>query len=131
MLNLLTLVRIIFKNIDTTDYDINSLVSDEETFIEEITEQISKRLKRLKTKTLKNEDLVRRRYNEQTLYKKQLEYVHKVDKNYQALIQRDDIADNREMVEEIKNTLRKNAERKKKLLNEGKPDIDLNYNRMI
>ncbi len=110
----------------------SSIVTDEELFIEEITEQIQKRLKRLKTgREITKEDLVKRKYNEENLYKKQLEYVHKVGKRYEAMAFRDDVGENEEMLNEVKEALTKNAIRKKKLLDEGKPEIDFDYPRLI
>lgn len=117
---------------NTSDYDISTLVSDEELFIEEISEQIAKRIERLKTgREISKQDLVKRRYNEENLYKKQLEYVHRLGKSYEALAFREDVEDNKEMQEEVKEVLRQNALRKRKLLKEGKPEIDLEFNRMI
>ena len=101
-------------------------------FVEEISEQIQNRLKRLKTgREITKEDLVKRKYNEENLYKKQLEYVYKVGKKFEAMAYRDDVSENPEMIEEVKEALSKNAERKKRLLDEGRPEIDFDYPRLI
>jgi hypothetical protein len=75
--------------------------------------------------------LVKRKYNEENLYKKQLEYVYKVGMKFEGLAQRQDVNENPEMIEEVKEALRRNAERKKKLLEEGKPQIDFDYPRLV
>ncbi len=82
-------------------------------------------------KPLEKSDLARRRYNEESLYKKQLSYIHKVGKQYEALGYRDDIRDNEEMVEEVKQALIANKEKKRKLLQEGKAELDFGFNRLI
>jgi len=101
-------------------------------FIEEISEQIENRLNRLKTsKELTKEDLVKPKLNEENLYKKQLEYVYKVGKRFEALSYRGDIEDNEDMYEEVKKAIDKNNQRKKRLLDEGKPSIDYDYLRLL
>jgi hypothetical protein len=75
--------------------------------------------------------LVKRKYNEENLYKKQLEYVYKVGVKFENLAKREDVNENPEMIEEVKEALRRNAERKKKLLEEGRPQIDLDYPRLV
>ena len=74
---------------------------------------------------------MKRKYNEENLYKKQLEYVYKVGIKFENLAKREDINENPEMIEEVKEALRRNAERKKKLLEEGRPQIDLDYPRLV
>ena len=74
---------------------------------------------------------MKRKYNEENLYKKQLEYVYKVGIKFENLAKREDVNENPEMIEEVKEALRRNAERKKKLLEEGRPQIDLDYPRLV
>lgn len=89
-------------------------------------------MNRLKTsKELSKEDLVKPKVNEETLYKKQLEYVFKVGKKFEAMSYRDDIQDNEDMYEEVKEAMIKNNQRKKKLLDEGKPSLDYDYLRLL
>ncbi len=114
------------------EYDIRNIVSDEELFVEEISEQIEKRLRRLKKgKELTKSDLVKPKVNEDSLFKKQLEYVYKVGKQFEAMSYRNDIRDNQDMYKEVKEAIRKNNERKKRLLEECKPSIDYDYLRLI
>ena len=82
-------------------------------------------------KHLKKEDLVKPKVNESNLYKKQLEYVYKVGKRFEALSYRDDIEDNEEMYEEVQQAINKNNQRKKRLLDEGKPMLDYDYLRLL
>ncbi len=97
-----------------------------------MSEQIENRLKRLKSnKQLTKEDLVKPRMNEDNLYKKQLQYVYKVGKRLEALSYREDIEENEEMYEEVKQAMQKNDQRKKRLLDEGKPNIDYDYLRLL
>ena len=74
---------------------------------------------------------MKRRYNEENLYKKQLEYVYKVGKRFEAMAYREDVEQNQEMKNEVTEALRTNAIRKKRLLKEGRPEIDLEYPRLI
>lgn len=60
-----------------------------------------------------------------------MEYVYKTGKKFEALSYRDDIEENEEMYKEIVDNLRLNQIRKKKLLQEGKPEIDFDYPRLI
>jgi len=87
---------------------------------------------RLKTnKQLNKEDLVKPKVNEGVLYKKQLEYVYKVGKRFEALSYRDDIEDDEDMYEEVQQAINKNNQRKKRLLDEGKPNLDYDYLRLL
>jgi hypothetical protein len=89
-------------------------------------------LNRLKTnKELTKEDLVKQKVNEENLYKKQLEYVYKVGKRFEAMSYRKDIEDNEDMYEEVQKAINKNNQRKKRLLDEGKPRIDYDYLRLL
>lgn len=69
--------------------------------------------------------------NEENLYKAQLEKIHKTGNRLKAISYREDIEENEEMQEEIKAALLKNMEKKKKLLNEGKPEMDFSYTRLL
>jgi hypothetical protein len=107
-------------------------ISDEEQFIEEISEQIESRIKALKTeRKITKEDLVKPRLNEENVYRSQIEKVYKSGKKLEAMAYREDFEDNLEMQNEIKSALEKNKNRKIQLLKEGKPVIDFDYPRLL
>jgi hypothetical protein len=107
-------------------------ISDEDLFIEEMSEQIESRIKALKTeRKITKEDLAKPRLNEENVYKSQLEKVYKSGKKLEAMSYREDIQDNLEMQNEIKAALEKNMMRKRELLKEGKPVIDFDYPRLL
>jgi phenylalanyl-tRNA synthetase beta subunit len=54
-----------------------------------------------------------------------------VGKKFEAMSYRDDIQDNEDMYEEVKQAINKNNQRKKRLLDEGKPSLDYDYLRLL
>jgi hypothetical protein len=101
----------------------DNLISDEELFIEEITEQVNTRLERLKKKGEASKPKV----NEETLFNRQLDYINKLDKKYEAMSYTED----KDFFNEIKRKKNLNAVRKEKLVKEGRPIIDYNLPRLL
>jgi hypothetical protein len=106
-------------------YHYNDLISDEELFIEEVSEQINKRIERLK----KDSERSKPKVNEETLFNKQLDYLNKLDKKYEAMSYNN--TEDREFYDEIRKKKNLNALRKERLVKEGKPLIDYNLPRLL
>jgi hypothetical protein len=103
----------------------DNIISDEELFIDEISEQVNNRLERLKKKG----DLTKPKVNEEALFNRQLDYLNNLDKKYEAMSYNN--TGDRDFYDEIKRKKNFNALRREKLVKEGRPVIDYNLPRLL
>ncbi len=61
------------------------------------------------------------RFNEEALFNKQLEYLNRLDKKYEAMSL--NAENDKELYAHIKKALKKNHERREKLINDAKPKL--------